>query len=227
MGRRRKASGSGLWGTAVLLGGVFATVLILSIVGAIADRINGARYPLIPEIGLGMMILGLLLLAGLISYLNAKRTRTKQRRFNDLLALTPKQFEHAVGHLLHDLGYRHVRHVGKSRDLSADLTATTRDGQSVVIQCKRHAPGSKIGSPDIQKFIGMALLHHRADRGIFVTTAEFTDPAIELAGQHPIDLWNGMFLSNTLERIHGQESTPSEALRLPAQPRFENAQLGS
>ena len=225
MGRRRRASGSGLQSTVLLLGGVFATVLIVSLVGAIADRINGARYPLIPAIGLGMIILGLLLFAGWISYLHWRRKRTKQLRFNELLALTPKQFEHAVGHLLHDLGYRHIRHVGKSRDLGADLTAMTPDGQRAVIQCKRLAPGSKIGSPIIQTFIGMTLVHHRAERGIFVTTAEFTGPAFELAGQHPIDLWDGVFLSAALAKIHGPEADPSTTPRFSAQPQYGNAAL--
>lgn len=196
-----------------------ATVWIVSLVGAVANRINGAPYPLISAIGFGMIILGLVMGAGLISYLYWRRKRTKQRKFMELLALTPKQFEHAVAHLLHDLGYRHVRHVGKSRDLGADLTAITPDGQRAVIQCKRLAPGSKIGSPDIQTFIGMALVHHRAERGIFVTTAEFTGPAIELAGQHRIDLWDGTVLSNTLAVIHGPESAPSvttRATQIPA-----------
>jgi restriction system protein len=222
MGRRRKANGIGFLTALKILGGVFAAVWIASLIGAIADRINGARNPLIPAIGLGMMILGLLIIAAWLSYLYRRRKRTKQRQFMELLALTPTQFEHAVAHLLQDLRYRHVRHVGRSRDLGADLTAITPDGQSVVIQCKRYAPGTRIGSPDIQKFIGMALVHHRAERGIFVTTAEFSGPAIELAGQHPIDLWNGMFLSNALAKIHGPESVPSEPLPFPAQPQFEN-----
>jgi restriction endonuclease Mrr len=65
----------------------------------------------------------------------------------------------------------------------------------------------------------MALVHHRAERGIFVTTAEFTGPAIELAGHHPIDLWDGTVLSNTLAMIHGTESGPSQALSvLPPYP---------
>lgn len=213
MGRRRKVNTIGLLATLKILGGVFATILIVSLIGAIADRINGARNPLIPAIGLGMMILGLLIIAGWLAYLYRRRKRTKQRQFMELLALTPKQFEHAMGHLLHDLGYRHVRHVGKSRDLGADLIAVTPDGQNVVIQCKRHAPGSKIGSPDIQTFIGMALVHHRAERGIFVTTAEFSSPAIELARQHPIDLWDGTLLSNTLAMIHGPKSGPSVTTR--------------
>jgi restriction system protein len=218
MGRRRKPKSSDLRAILLVLALGFGVVWITSVLEAIGARIHGARNPLIPAIGLGMMVLGVVLLAGLITYLYRRRKRTKQRQFMELLALTPKQFEHAMAHLLQDLGYRHVRHVGKSRDLGVDLTATTPDGQRAVIQCKRHAPGSRIGSPDIQTFIGMALVHHKAERGIFVTTAEFSGPAIALAGQHPIDLWDGTFLSATLAKIHGPESGPSQAARLSAQP---------
>ncbi|MGH7602586.1 MAG: restriction endonuclease [Gemmatimonadaceae bacterium] len=39
---------------------------------------------------------------------------------------------------------------------------------------------------------------------MFVTTAEFSGPAIDLARQHPIDLWDGKHLSIALAKIHGQ-----------------------
>ena len=130
-----------------------------------------------------------------------------------------------MAHLLQDLGYKHVRHVGKSRDLGADLTATTPDGLSAVIQCKRLAPGSKVSSPDMQTFIGMAMVHHRVERGIYVTTAEFTGPAIELAGHHKIELWDRVVLAATLAKIHGPETGPSEASRFSAPPQYENAAL--
>lgn len=117
--------------------------------------------------------------------------------------MTPREFEDAVGALLQDSGFRRVQRVGRSGDLCADLIAVDSSGRDVVIQCKRHATASKIGSPDIQKFLGMTVVHHRASRGIFVTTSEFTKPAIELANSHPIELWDGAYLSQKLERIHG------------------------
>src|SRR5258706_151533 len=155
MGRRRKASGSGLRGTLLVLGGVSVAVWIASLVGAIAERINGARNPLIPAIGLGMMILGLLIVAVWISHLYRRRKRTKQRQFMELLALTPTQFEHVMAHLLHDLGYRHVRHVWKSPELCADLTAMTPGGQRGRIQCQRRATG---GQSQATRIPGLHLL---------------------------------------------------------------------
>ena len=133
----------------------------------------------------------------------SRRRRTRQRHFEQLLALTPAQFEETVGHILTDLGYRRVCRVGQSGDLGADLTATDPSGRHTVVQCKRLAPGSRIGSPRIQTFIGMMAVHHRAEAGVFVTTAEFTEPARELAEEHDITLMDGAHLSETLLRLKG------------------------
>ncbi|MBA2450151.1 MAG: restriction endonuclease [Chloroflexi bacterium] len=43
----------------------------------------------------------------------------------------------------------------------------------------------------LQLFIGMTLLHHRADRAIFVTTSSFRRPARALAQKHDIRLIDG------------------------------------
>lgn len=149
---------------------------------------------------------GALLVALLLLWKYRNRRRLRVRVFNELLALTPRQFESATGDLLHDLGYRRVRHVGGSGDLGADLECRDRDGQSVVVQCKRYAPGARVGSPDIQSFIGMVTVHHGAQRGLFVTTSEFTAPARELAKQHNIELIDGRTLSRLIERLRADAS---------------------
>ena len=74
--------------------------------------------------------------------------------------------------------------------MAADLTATDPQGRSVIVQCKRYT-GDTVGSPTIQTFIGMQTVHHKADRGIVMATAEFSRPAVELALQHDIVLIDG------------------------------------
>jgi restriction system protein len=101
------------------------------------------------------------------------------------------------------MGYRDVQHVGGSGDLAADLKCRDGVGRSVVVQCKRYAPGVSIGSPEVQKFIGMVTVHHQAERGIFVTTSVFTAPAVRLARQHDIELIDGRDLANLVARVNG------------------------
>jgi len=119
---------------------------------------------------------------------------------SELLALTPTRFEVAVGEVLRDSGFCNVRHVGRAGDLSVDLWRRDESGLSVVVQCKRYSPGMRIGSPAIQEFIGMMSVHHHADRGIFITTTGFTQPAVELARQHGITLMDGPELSRLIEK---------------------------
>ncbi|GIW05091.1 MAG: hypothetical protein KatS3mg059_1711 [Thermomicrobiales bacterium] len=109
----------------------------------------------------------------------------------DLLVLTPSQFENLTARVLTALGYKDVTVVGGAGDLAADLSCRDPQGRLTVVQCKRFAPGSSVGTPVIQTFIGMIHVHHRAERGIVVTSATFTQPAIELARQHGIALVDG------------------------------------
>lgn len=118
-----------------------------------------------------------------------------------LLALTPREFELAIGELLKKLGYQQVRHTGKAGDLAADLHAVSPRGERVIVQCKRYAPGNGVGSGDIQKFIGMRI-HHQAQRALFVTTSTFKDPAIKLARQHGIELIDGEQLVAMFARVN-------------------------
>jgi restriction system protein len=112
--------------------------------------------------------------------------------------LSPTQFEDAVADLLAGLGYQQVRRVGGSSDLGIDVECRDDEGSHVVVQCKRYAPNVRVGSQVVQQFIGMALLHHKADHAIFITTSVFTKPAVALADAHNIELIDGPALERLL-----------------------------
>jgi restriction system protein len=76
-------------------------------------------------------------------------------------------------------------------DLGADLLGNDPDGRSVAVQCKRYAPGNKVASKEMQLFIGMQRVQHGTERGIYVTTSEFTSAARDLGNRHGIWLING------------------------------------
>lgn len=48
----------------------------------------------------------------------------------------------------------------------------------VYVQAKRYKDGNNIGAPAIQQFAG-SMQERRADEGVFVTTSDFTKPALE------------------------------------------------
>jgi restriction endonuclease Mrr len=130
------------------------------------------------------------------------------QNIDSLLSLTPRDFELIVGSLLQAQGYQQVRHSGGSGDLAADLQAFSPQGDFVVVQCKRYALDKRIGTPDIQKFIGMMTVHHRAQRGIFVTTSSFTAPAQALARQHSLELIDGRQLTALFAQVNRASSSP-------------------
>jgi len=206
MGRRRRRTRQQyqLLGWIVTLGIAFSAVwiVVLFVTAWFLSLEARSGHPLLVQIGAWIWLAAVVLLGGAAWQAWRRRKRTRARHVMELLALTPSQFEEAIGRVLTDLGYRSVRHVGGAGDLSADLTAIGAHGGSVVVQCKRLAPGSHVNSPDVQKFIGMLTVHHRADRGIFVTTAAFTGPARALATEHAIELIDGERLGALLTEIH-------------------------
>jgi restriction endonuclease Mrr len=127
---------------------------------------------------------------------------SRMKSLGDILVLTPKEFEKLTGRILENNGVLNVQHTGKSGDLGADLIGVDINGNQIIIQCKRYAPGNTIGSPEIQKFIGMMNVHHKAQKGIFVTTTTYTRPAINFAAQHNITLIDGNKLIELLQGVH-------------------------
>ena len=115
----------------------------------------------------------------------------RAQHLDGLLAASPSEFERVVATLLAASGYTDVVVVGGPGDLSADVTCRDSEGQLVIVQCKQYAPAQSIGSGAMQQFIGMGHVHHQADRMIYVTTAHYTQPAVDLAHKHGIQLVDG------------------------------------
>lgn len=118
----------------------------------------------------------------------------------DILTLTPLEFEQLTGKILTSWGYHKVQIVGGSGDLGVDVIAYDQQRNKIAVQCKRYAPGNSVGSPAIQTFFGM-MVHHQAQRGLFVTTSTFTQPAINLANARGIMLIDGNRLVGIVQGI--------------------------
>lgn len=131
---------------------------------------------------------------------------------------SPTDFELAVQELLKSWGYPEVRHTGGGGDLAADLICRDTAGYMTVVQCKRYASGNLVGSPEIQKFVGMIFAHHRAHHGIFVTTSGYTQPALNLARQHNIRTIDGNELVSHVQQWRAtvqQGQQPRQSNNLP------------
>ena len=123
-----------------------------------------------------------------------------------ILALSPRQFEYTMAAILRMLGMTEMQRGGGRGHLGVAITARDASGRTVLVQCKRPARTKKIGSPEIEKFIGMAHVHHHADLKLFITTSEYTDHARARAQLHGVQLMNGSDIEELARRHRG--STP-------------------
>ena len=114
---------------------------------------------------------------------------------------TPEFFERLIVNLLLSMGYG-----GSVTDAGRSLGGTGDGGvdgvidqdalglDRVYVQAKRYAPGNNVGSGAIRDFFG-SLDRHKASKGLFVTTSDFSSSAIETA----------QFLSKRIVLINGAQ----------------------
>jgi restriction system protein len=132
--------------------------------------------------------------------------------------VTPARFESLVLDLLHALGYGESRsdlqRVGGSGDGGIDgvISLDKLGLQKVYVQAKRWASG--VGSPEIQTFMGVLQLQG-ADRGVIITSGEFSKAARDAAGRAKgtIVLVDGKMLTRLM--VEHEVGVTHKALRVP------------
>ena len=107
---------------------------------------------------------------------------------DEVMKLSPTGFEGLVVKLLLSMGY------GNGIDDAGRVTQQSNDGgidgiikedqlgfSNIYIQAKQWQPERTVSRPEIQKFVG-ALQGQQAQKGLFITTAKFSDGAVKYAG---------------------------------------------
>ncbi|MBA1433671.1 restriction endonuclease [Bombilactobacillus bombi] len=120
-----------------------------------------------------------------------------------ILNNAPNFFESLVVELLSKMGY-------KGKNGSSKVTSISNDGgidgiinqdplgtRTIYLQAKRYSQNNIVGRPEIQKFHG-ALDEKNADRGVFITTSDFSQGAQNAAEKLGIILVNGQMLANLM-----------------------------
>jgi Restriction endonuclease len=103
-----------------------------------------------------------------------------------LLSLTPKDFESAIVELLKFWGHTHVRRTGRSGDIICRNTG----GVLTVVHCKSSAPDNLVKPGEVETLI-QTVAAQRAEQGVFVTTAGYTESAQALGQRHGIRMIDG------------------------------------
>ncbi len=104
-----------------------------------------------------------------------------------ILSKNPREFEKLVVQLLQKMGYGgQIKNSGQVTQYSNDkgIDGIIREDilgfGRINIQAKRYAIENKVPREDIQKFVG-ALAVAQSDKGVFITTSDFTKGAYEYA----------------------------------------------
>jgi len=122
-----------------------------------------------------------------------------------LLRMEPKAFERLIQRLLRESGFIQVEVIGQSGDGGVDGKGIMRLGGllsfHVIFQCKRYS--GSVTASQVRDFRGAMV--GRADKGLLITTGNFTKDAVKEAtrdGAPAIDLIDGDQLINKLKELN-------------------------
>jgi restriction system protein len=121
-------------------------------------------------------------------------TALKKELLDRILAAPPAFFESLIVALLLAMGY------GGSREEAGKIVGRSGDGgidgvidqdalglDRVYVQAKRYVAENAVSEPEIRAFSG-SLGAAKANKGVFVTTSYFTQPAMNFAERHPFKI---------------------------------------
>jgi restriction system protein len=123
-----------------------------------------------------------------------------------LFSLRPRKFEEVIAAIFRNHGYD-VELTPESRDGGVDILAVRKSdltGRSLnLIECKRYEPSNKVGIGIVQRMLGV-VDHHRATKGIIVTTSTFSRDAEEFAknSRYRLELSDYAALSTWLKGLN-------------------------
>jgi len=128
----------------------------------------------------------------------------KEQLLNVLYNISPAAFERLSQRILRESGFFQVEVTGKSGDGGIDGKGIVRINGflsfHVIFQCKRYK--GSVTPSQIRDFRGA--MQGRADKGLFITTGNFTREALKEAtrdGAPPIDLIDGELLCKKLKEL--------------------------
>ena len=119
-----------------------------------------------------------------------------------ILSMTGYEFENYISTLLINMGFE-VEATQYSNDGGIDLIATYDKpifAGKYIIQCKRWA--TSVGQPEVRDLYGV-VMDQRANKGILITTSDFTSQAYSFAQGKNIELINGEVLRNLIDSSKG------------------------
>lgn len=122
--------------------------------------------------------------------------QTSRWDWEDINQMEGLDFERVLSEIFERLGYEAEVTQG-SGDQGADLIIR-KNGEKTVVQAKRYS--DNVSNSAIQEVVA-SKEHYNAEKGMVVTTSDFTSSAESLARSNDIKLWNGSKLRKELNKI--------------------------
>lgn len=120
-------------------------------------------------------------------------------KWENLSKMDGREFEYFVGNIFKAFGFDVVK-TRSTNDQGADLIVS-KDDLKIVIQTKRYNDKNRVGNRAVQE-ITAAIKYYGADKGMVITTSEFTKSAIELAEANGIKLIDGKELKRIIDNLN-------------------------
>ena len=121
-------------------------------------------------------------------YLLIKQEQPQMPRYittiDDIDKMEGTEFERFLKKLFENMGYS--AELTNHTDMGADLIIS-KSGERVSVQAKRWS--ANVGNDAIQAVVG-SLKVYKTQRGMVVTSSDFTNPAIYQAHHNHVELWN-------------------------------------
>lgn len=118
------------------------------------------------------------------------------RTLEDLMALSPGEFEKLVATLFKAYGHQ-AQVLGGFSDHGVDILVLSKENEKWIIQCKRY--NGSVGEPIVRDLFG-TMGHEGASRAYLITTGSFTTQASAWAEGKPIVLYDGKSLVRLIQR---------------------------
>jgi restriction system protein len=129
------------------------------------------------------------------------KSRTSSGYYRDKINLTDidkmdgVEFELFLQKLFQNMGYS-VKLTPTSNDMGADLILS-KPGERISVQAKNWK--ANVGNSAVQEVVG-SLKFYKTQRGIVISSSDFSNQAITLAHHNQIELWNRDKLNDMINK---------------------------
>jgi|LGOV01.1.fsa_nt_gb HJR/Mrr/RecB family endonuclease len=124
---------------------------------------------------------------------NGKKSSTIS--YDEIINMNGYEFEQLIAELFNGIGYR-AEVTKSSGDQGVDVILY-KNSERIGIQAKRYT--GKVTNKAVQEIVA-GVKHYNLDRGIVISTAEYTKSAIELAHSNNIELWGKQKLMDLVKK---------------------------